>query len=487
MNIIKIFLTSVIVGWLISRGAAVDQNWILVLIGFTAWLRFIITRDQVVAAQYTFSIWFVTALFSLDWLNVLGIDAWLALAFLLSGIWGVAIYLWKRFVQQNHFLINAFSIGFSVVLVDLMLAHFPFGGFNWLRISYLWSSAPFIESSYVIGLSSISFMAIFSAALLSNPENKLQSMILMITIFLFLIGLTSIDPKMSSNEEVRILAIQGSVPRVGLDFNAQRAAVFENHIKATRNAAANLDESSKPNLILWPENSSDIDPYLNPDVTNALSSLNEDLKIALLFGAVLDNGKNLSNAAVLSDRSGLNTVYIKQKLVPFGEYLPFRNLLAPLISRFDRLSRDFIAGDAAQPVSIQGKQLGVLICYEVAFDQIWRGYSQNSVYTVVITNNATYGDTKQPLQQLRITRLQAIANGKPTLVISTSGISAHITENGEIKDLITENIPASIYAELPRSLTSAPSHVFQDLLHWFSLIFLILVFSLNLRNKLSKK
>jgi apolipoprotein N-acyltransferase len=487
MNIFKIFLTSVLVGWLISRGAAVDQNWVLVFAGIIIWLRFVNTRDRAVAVQYTFAIWFFTALFSLDWLNVLGLDAWFALAFLLSSIWAFGIYFWKKFVQQGKFLVDGFSIAATVVLVELFLAYFPFGGFNWIRISYLWSSAPFIESSYSIGLASISFVAVFCAALLSGPDGKLRSIISVAVIFVFLIGLATIHPDMSNSEEIKVLAIQGSVPRVGLDFNAQRAVVFENHLKATRDAVVNLETSDKPNLILWPENSSDIDPYLNPDVSNYLITLTRELEVPLLFGAVLENGNNLSNAAVLSDSTGLKTVYVKQKLVPFGEYLPFRNLLAPIITRFDRLSRDFIAGGGAQPISIEDKQIGILICYEVAFDQIWRGYSQEAVYTVVLTNNATYGDTKQPLQQLRITRLQAISNGKPVLVVSTSGISAHITETGEIKDLITENVPASIYAELPKSLTTAPSHQVQDALHWISFLFLVSAISLNIRSRSFKK
>lgn len=487
MNLFKIFLTSALVGWLISRGAAEDQNWVLVFFGIIIWLRFVKTRAHALAAQYTFAIWFFTALYSLDWLTVLGLDAWFALAFLLSSIWAFAIYFWKRFVQQGKYLVDGFSIAATVVLFELFLAYFPFGGFNWLRVSYLWSSAPFIESSYSIGLASISFVAVFCAAFLSDPERKLRSIISVAVIFVLLIGVATIHPDMSNSEEIKVLAIQGSVPRVGLDFNAQRAAVFENHLKATRDAVDNLDPIKEPNFILWPENSSDIDPYLNPDVRNSLSALTRELQVPLLFGAVLENRNRLSNAAVLSDSTGLNTVYVKQKLVPFGEYLPFRNLLAPVISRFDRLSRDFIAGGVAQPISIEGKQLGILICYEVAFDQIWRGYSQESVYTVVLTNNATYGKTKQPLQQLRITRLQAISNGKPVLVVSTSGISAHITETGEIKDLITENVPAWIYAELPKSLTTAPSHQVQDVLHWISFLFLVSAISINIRNRSFKK
>ena len=255
----------------------------------------------------------------------------------------------------------------------------------------------------------------------------------------------------------------------------------------TETALNDLKVNQSPQLILWPENASDIDPYLNSDVKNSLLDIASKANIPILFGAVLDNGDSLSNAAVLATDAKLETVYIKQKLVPFGEYLPFRNLLAPVISRFDRLSRDFVAGSTAIPVAVNGSQINVLICYEVAFDQVWRNTARESDLSLVITNNATYGETKQPIQQLRITQLQAIAAGRGVVVASTSGISAEISSAGQIKQIISENQPGSIYAEIPQHFNVAPSYYLQSVLHVLSVALLSGLVLIRIRSSVRKK
>jgi apolipoprotein N-acyltransferase len=194
-----------------------------------------------------------------------------------------------------------------------------------------------------------------------------------------------------------------------------------------------------------------------------------------LLGAVLDKGDKLENAAVLATNTELEVVYSKQKLVPFGEFLPFRELLSPIISRFDRLSRDFMSGEKSQPIMMGGNRIGVLICFEVAFDEIWQKYG-NADYLVVLTNNATYAETKQPIQQLRITRLQSIAQGKPVVIASTSGISAYIDERGEIRNLVAENKSTHFLVEIPKSENNAPSLRLQPILYIFTAIVLIYSF-----------
>jgi apolipoprotein N-acyltransferase len=143
--------------------------------------------------------------------------------------------------------------------------------------------------------------------------------------------------------------------------------------------------------------------------------------------------------------------------------------LAPLITRFDRLSTDFYAGDFAGSVSVRNQRLGVLICYEVAFDQLWQSNAESADYLLILTNNATYGGTKQPWQQLNITKLQAISIGKPVIVASTSGISAIIDSSGEIQQIISKNESGTLIADLPRALNVAPSTVMAIIVNYFAL------------------
>lgn len=487
MNFFKLAIYSVISAWLISRGAATDQNWLFVLIGLGLWLRQVRKLSISLTIQITFVIWFLVALFALDWLRVLGIDAWLALATFVSAIWAISMFLWRKYIYRDHLLLDSLSLASGVVCIEYLLAHQPLGGFNWLRIGYLWSSAPFVEIAYLFGISALSFVAIFIAVYLFSPDRKLTGLFTLAFVLFVLVISTRLITPPTSTETFNVLAIQGSVPRIGLDFNAQRAAVFQNHASQTETALNDLNENQSPQLILWPENASDIDPYLNLDVRNSLLDISSKANIPILFGAVLDNSDSLANAAMLATDTKLETVYIKQKLVPFGEYLPFRNLLAPLISRFDRLSRDFVAGSTSIPVAVDGSQINVLICYEVAFDQVWRNIARESDLSLVITNNATYGETKQPIQQLRITQLQAIAAGRGVVVASTSGISAEISSSGEIKQIISENQPGAIYAEIPRGFNVAPSYYLQSMLHFFSIAYLSVLALIRIRSRFRKK
>ncbi len=103
---------------------------------------------------------------------------------------------------------------------------------------------------------------------------------------------------------VNIAVVQGNVPRLGLDFNAQRRAVLDYHVQATRNLAAQVasGEVRQPDLVVWPENSSDIDP-LKDSIANAeISSAALEIGAPILVGAVLDGpGRFVSNAGIVWD------------------------------------------------------------------------------------------------------------------------------------------------------------------------------------------
>jgi apolipoprotein N-acyltransferase len=261
-----------------------------------------------------------------------------------------------------------------------------------------------------------------------------------------------------SDSGINVLGIQGSVPQVGLDFNTQRAAVFANHYRKTQSELLkNTENNQKIDLVVWPENSSDIDPFRNSDISRALIGLEQKYGIPILFGAVLEQGDGLGNAAVLVKDGVLKVEYQKQKLVPFGEYLPFRSLLAPLIERFDRLSRDFIPGQGSNSILVNSLDVSVLICYEVAFDQIWHQAAKRADVLVVMTNNATYGGTTQPMQQLRITQAHARSLQIPIMVVATSGTTAFINKDGQIVEIISDNIPAAIYQNIAKPSRVAPA------------------------------
>ena len=127
-------------------------------------------------------------------------------------------------------------------------------------------------------------------------------------------------------------------------------------------------------------------------------------------------------------------MYVKTHPVPFGEFIPFRRQLASVISRFDRVPRDFAAGEKPGLLDIAGVPVGDVICFEIAYGEVVDAVVSGGARVITVqTNNATYGGTAQPDQQFQIERLRAIEAGRSVVVASTTGISAVIRPDGSVQ------------------------------------------------------
>jgi apolipoprotein N-acyltransferase len=186
--------------------------------------------------------------------------------------------------------------------------------------------------------------------------------------------------------------------------------------------------------VIWPENSSDLDPFEEPMVSFRITAAVDDINAPTLIGAVLDGGpRYVRNAGIVwNPNRGAGALYVKRHPVPFGEYLPMRRVVTKLISRFSRVPRDFQPGPRPGLLQMGSTHLGDLICFEVAYDNLVHDVARDARLIVVQTNNATYGRTGQPEQQLEITRLRAIETGRAVVVAATSGISAVIDPTGRV-------------------------------------------------------
>jgi apolipoprotein N-acyltransferase len=162
-----------------------------------------------------------------------------------------------------------------------------------------------------------------------------------------------------------------------------------------------------------------------------------------------------------SAQDGPGQQYTKNFLVPFGEYLPLRDLLASFITRFDQIPNDFVAGQAIGVFNIAGKLVGDVICFEVAYaNHIKETISAGAQVMVVQTNNSTFGNTAQPEQQFAISRFRAIENQRAFLVASTSGISGLISNDGTVMEKTTQFEPALVTGEvsLITEITTSQNH-----------------------------
>jgi apolipoprotein N-acyltransferase len=295
---------------------------------------------------------------------------------------------------------------------------FPFGGFGWVRIAYTQADAPFSKIAAIGGASSLSALVVVLGLILYFGSKRQFSLI---TIAPFLLLLIPVNLTIGS--ATNVLMIQGNVPQMGLDFNSRAKAVFNNHFERTQ---AELVKDSNVDFVLWPENSVDVDPFLNKDVNKTLNSIDKPL----IIGAILSKGNKFLNTSILWGGE-LPPIYIKQHLTPFGEYIPLRSLASVISPYTDRVT-DFEPGQSQVLFKVKNAVIAPIICFELVDDQLLVDAAGASNILAVQTNSATFGMSAESAQQLSITRVRAIEHGRNIVSVSTTGYSAVIDHKGKV-------------------------------------------------------
>jgi apolipoprotein N-acyltransferase len=329
------------------------------------------------------------------------------------------------------------------VALEGFRSRFPFGGFGWGRLAFSQGDAPYASLAGVGGVPLLSFftslMGVFLYLIITRqPKNVILAGCSIIV--LFSSSLLLQHPKQSPT--FLVVAIQGGVPKLGLDFNARATAVFHNHLKATEEYLQAT--TIRPDLIIWPENSVDVDPFRDVQVSEELQNEVDKYQIPILIGAVLDKDTYFENASILwMPKIGPTSRYIKRHLTPFGEYIPLRTL-AEFISPFAKGVTGFRPGNAVVIHRVKNARIAAIICYELLDDQLGREMTQGSNLLIVQTNSATFGLSAESAQQLAITRIRAIEHQREIVSVATSGISAVIDIRGRVLQRTQQNQPATI-------------------------------------------
>ncbi|HEX2497197.1 MAG TPA: apolipoprotein N-acyltransferase [Actinomycetes bacterium] len=386
------------------------------------------------------------------WMTVIGPDAWILLSLLeaaFMALLGAALAVTVR-LPGWPLVHAALWVG-----VELLRARIPWGGMPWGRLAFGQVGTPLTPYAALGGTPLVTFvtaaigasLAYLVVAGLAGRRRMLGGAIAAVAI-VAAIGATALVPTPTAGERtVTVALVQGNVPRLGLDFLGQREAVLRNHIALTDELARRVatGELPQPDLVIWPENASDIDPYRDPAARTLIDDAVRRVGVPTLVGAVISapDPDELYNVGIVWDPvAGPGARYLKRHPVPFGEYVPFRDVLERYITRFDRVRRDFTGGDRPGVLDVGPARIGDVICFEVAYDGLVRDAIRGGGQVLVVqTNNATYGHTGQTEQQLAMSRLRAVEHGRPVLIAATSGISAVIAADGTIVQRSAEFVP----------------------------------------------
>jgi apolipoprotein N-acyltransferase len=369
------------------------------------------------------------------------------------------------------------------VAVDVLRSVVPWGGFPWGTLAFASVDTPWAPTVALLGTAGTSLLVALVGTVLAwtavvarrRPLPALGALAAVLAGGA-LLGVLAAHPPWAGEDSdaptVRVAAVQGDVPGSGLDAFAERRAVLDNHVRETHLLAGRIRAGStpQPDLVLWPENSTDIDPFGDATVYSDIQGAVDAVDVPVLVGGMIQGerpGDVENQSIVWLPRKGPVDHYAKRHPVPFGEYIPMRDLLAEYIERLDQIPRDMVPGSRAGNLRLAETDLGVVICFEVAYDGLVHDVVAGGAQLLVVpTNNATYMGTGQVEQQFAISRLRALETDRHVAVVATNGISGLVGPDGEVVERLPVKEPGVWEATIALSDTVTPAVRWSQVGRW---------------------
>jgi apolipoprotein N-acyltransferase len=454
-------VVTIVAGWLLLASFP-PRNWwwgAVVAFALLAWVLTRLDTTLLGGLGYGFLFGLVFYLALLPWISMLvGSMPWVALATvsaLFSGLFGLFAVVVRR--QPG------WPIWFAVAWAaqEWLKSVFPFGGFPWGAVAFGQTDGPLLPLVQLGGVAVLSTAVVLMGSSLTaitleivrwlrtssqTPAANPPAVVLPGTcICLVLLTAVVVWPHVrhagtgsGGEPAVTVAVVQGNVPRLGLQFNAQRRAVLDNHVRETMRLADDVRAGSapQPQFVIWPEDSSDIDPLLNVDAGQEIQAAAQAIGAPILVGTVLDAGGRMQETPeytntmiVWNPVTGPADRHDKEIVQPFGEYLPMPWLFKHLSAYAGRAGH-FVPHRSSDVVHVAGVPVGVATCWEVVFDREPRKAVLNGAQLLAVpSNNATFNQTMSE-QQLAFAKVRAVEHDRYVLVAGTTGISAVIAPDG---------------------------------------------------------
>jgi apolipoprotein N-acyltransferase len=492
------------------------RNWWWGAVVAFALLAWVLTRPATTllgGMGYGFLFGLVFYLPLLPWISMLvGAIPWLALATvsaLFPGMFGLLAVVVRR--------LPGWPIWFAVMWAaqEWLKSIFPFGGFPWGSVAFGQVDGPFLPLVQLGGVAvlstavvlvgcSLTALALEIVRWLSWPGTSAQArghtggrdaaadtapdatappavVLPGFCICLVLLAAVVVWPHVrhagtgsGGEPPVTIAVVQGNVPRLGLDFNTQRRAVLDNHVRETMRLADDVRTGSapQPQFVIWPEDSSDIDPLVNADAGQQIQAAAQAIGAPILVGTVLDVPSRMQETPAYTNTvivwnpvTGPADRHDKEIVQPFGEYLPMPWLFRHLSGYADRAGH-FVPRKSSDVVHIAGVPVGVATCWEVIFDREPRKAVLNGAQLLAVpSNNATFNKTMSE-QQLAFAKVRAVEHDRYVVVAGTTGISAVIAPDGGELARTDFFEPAYLDAQVRLKTTLTPATRWGPIMQW---------------------
>ena len=379
----------------------------------------------------------------------IGLEAWIPLTILMGLMYGIfgRLFSYLNTKSENNFYVLLSAIA----IFDLFRAYFPFGGFPWGFSSTVLLTGPinsplffevplyfknFGPTGTSLLLQSFTLIIALGVFIKSKQKNYLKNYIIFsLIIFIIIISNFVISDSQYAQieaSELNIAIVQGNSPCPGAKnrCNNERQKIYDSHLTQTQSLDGNFD------LVVWPESSTGFnnDPGIHSKVQNEISAEALRLDSYFLIGGDRPiQKKYFENYGIFINKDGeITGQYLKQHPVPFGEYIPFRKYLE-WIPPLALVPRDMIRGDSQKIFMVNDVKISSVISFEGSFQRYIRNSVQDGAELVVIlTNQASYGESGMSDQFILMSRANAISNGRPIVHAAITGKSAFIDHKGTV-------------------------------------------------------
>lgn len=416
--------------------------------------------------------WLVHVIF-FGWIFVATLETF----FFLSFVW--LVYK-GRDLKRPYVRILWFSLAWTVM--EFLRSEFPVFGLGWNQLGYSQADYPLIRQwANTFGAYGLGFMIVLVnvcliewgyaivrlgltkkwQVMIRRPVSSMKArgvfrypvLIAFLISILSAHGLFYLNRATPEESTLRVSFIQGNIPQDIKWEPGIKKEVLEIHKKLSQ-----LASYDNPDLILWPEAA--FPGYLNKEMeAESMDLFTEKIGVPVLIGSPhLESYEVAYNSAYLLDSLGrVRQRYDKQYLVPFGEYVPLKLVfgwLEPLA--FSLGVSDFSAGHEATVFKLPNHNVSfsVLICFEDVFSNIARDFvSRGAKFLTVITNDAWFERSAAPYQHLQASVFRAVENGVPVIRAANTGVSAFITEQGEVAARIQDAQGRDIFVTGRKTVT----------------------------------
>lgn len=346
----------------------------------------------------------------------------------------------------------------------------PYGGFAWGRLALSQSESPFADLAAWFGVAGLSFVIAWLAAFgfflileFGIPAGvRAGAAVGAIAVLVVVPAWPTIVSGTTT-----VAAVQGNAD-AGLFANRPAGEILMDH------ASASLPLAGKDiDMVVWPENASDVDPNRSAQAAKVLDFVSTSLDAPLVAGTVTERDGLYYNTSFLWEPGeGIVDYYDKGHPVPFAEYMPDRAFWRPFApDLIDLVGRDYQIGRTDGVFDIDGVIAGISICFDIADDQLISNLMDQGAQIILAqTNNADFGTAEQPTdesaQQLAIARIRAVETGRTVVNISTVGESAIVAPDGSTIDSLPAFTAGAMVQEVPLSDTTTPAMVIGRGLEW---------------------